>query len=65
MLEDGRNGLLVPAGDVDGLAAAIGRYFSDVALQARLREAAAESVRRLDPSHVYPRYEAILEEAAR
>jgi len=65
LLEDGRNGLLVPAGDVDGLAAAIGRYFSDVALQARLREAAADSVRRLDPSRIYPRYEAILAEAAR
>jgi glycosyltransferase involved in cell wall biosynthesis len=65
VLEDGRNGLLVPAGDVDGLAGAIGRYFADAALQARLRNAAADSVRRLDPSQVYPRYEAILDEAAR
>jgi glycosyltransferase involved in cell wall biosynthesis len=65
VLEDGRNGLLVPAGDVDGLAAAIERFFADDALRARLREAAAESVRRLDPSQVYPRYEAILEEVAR
>ena len=42
------------AGDVDGLAAAIGRYFADGALRARLREAAAESVRRLAPSRDLP-----------
>jgi glycosyltransferase involved in cell wall biosynthesis len=64
VLEDGRNGLLVPAGDVEGLAAAIGRYFADDDLRERLRAAAADSVRRLAPEEVYPRYEAILEEAA-
>ena len=65
VLEDGRNGLLVPAGDVDGLAAAIGRFFADGELRERLRAAAAESVRRLAPEEIYPRYEAILAEAAR
>jgi glycosyltransferase involved in cell wall biosynthesis len=64
VLEDGRNGLLVPAGDADALADAIGRYFSDGELRERLRAAAAESVRRLAPDEIYPRYEAILEEAA-
>ena len=42
---DGENGLLVPAGDADALADAIRRYFSDEALQTRLRAAAA-AVRR-------------------
>ena len=65
VLEDGRNGLLVPAGDVDGLTAAIGRFFADPELRERLRAAAADSVRRLAPNEIYPRYEAILEEVAR
>jgi len=65
VLEDGRNGLLVRAGDVDGLAAAIQRFFADEGLRERLREAAADSVRRLAPDEIYPRYEAILEETAR
>jgi len=65
VLEDGRNGLLVRAGDVDGLAVAIQRFFADEELRERLREAAAGSVRRLAPDQIYPRYEAILEEAAR
>jgi len=65
VLEDGRNGLLVGAGDVDGLTAAIQRFFADEGLRERLREAAAGSVRRLAPDQIYPRYEAILQEAAR
>jgi glycosyltransferase involved in cell wall biosynthesis len=65
VLENERNGLLVPAGDADALAEAIRRYFSDDELRARLRAAAAESVRRLAPEEVYPRYERILEEVAR
>jgi glycosyltransferase involved in cell wall biosynthesis len=64
VLEDGRNGLLVPAGDVEALAGAIGRFFSDQALREHLRGAAAESVRRLQPDAIYPRLEQILEEAA-
>jgi glycosyltransferase involved in cell wall biosynthesis len=65
VLEDGRNGLLVPAGDVDALAGAIRRFFSDRELRERLRSAAAESVSRLAPEAVYPRLEAILAQAAR
>jgi glycosyltransferase involved in cell wall biosynthesis len=65
VLENERNGLLVPAGDTNALADAIRRFFSDPELQARLRAAAAESVRRLAPEEVYPRYERIFEEAAR
>ncbi len=65
ILEDGRNGLLVPAGDADALADAIGRFFDDAELQGRLRAAAADSVRRLAPDEIYARLERILEEAAR
>jgi glycosyltransferase involved in cell wall biosynthesis len=64
VLEDERNGLLVPAGDADALADAIGRFFADETLRERLRAAAAESVRRLAPEAIYPRLERILEQAA-
>ena len=65
LLENERNGLLVPAGDAVALAEAVRRYFADPELRRRLRAAAAESVRGLAPGEVYPRYERILEEAAR
>jgi glycosyltransferase involved in cell wall biosynthesis len=64
VLEDGRNGLLVPAGDVDALGAAIRRYFADEELRARLRAEAAPSVRHLSPEVIYARLEAILRGAA-
>jgi len=44
IVRDGENGLLVPTGDPDALAAAITRYFADADLQQRLREAAPGSV---------------------
>jgi glycosyltransferase involved in cell wall biosynthesis len=64
VLADGRNGLLVPAGDPEALGAAIGRFFADDELRERLRDAAADSVRDLAPEVVYARLEAILERAA-
>jgi glycosyltransferase involved in cell wall biosynthesis len=45
LVRDGSNGLVVPAGDSDALAAAIARLASDPALRARLGQAAAEDVR--------------------
>jgi glycosyltransferase involved in cell wall biosynthesis len=65
VVEDGRNGLLVPAGDPEALGAAIKRFFADQELRERLRAAAAESVRRFAPEIVYARLEAILEDAAK
>jgi glycosyltransferase involved in cell wall biosynthesis len=41
---DGENGLLVPAGDLAALAAAVARLFDDDALRERLARAAAPSV---------------------
>jgi glycosyltransferase involved in cell wall biosynthesis len=63
VLEEGRNGLLVPVGDQEALAAAIRRFFADAELQARLRAAAAPSVERLAPERIYARLERILEDA--
>jgi glycosyltransferase involved in cell wall biosynthesis len=64
VVEDGRNGLLVDAGDVEGLADAIRRYFADGDLRRRLRSAAAPSVAEYAPERVLGRLEAILQEVA-
>jgi glycosyltransferase involved in cell wall biosynthesis len=60
----GENGLLVPPGEPDALAAAIERYFGDESLRERLRAAAAPSVESYAPEQIYGRLEAILAEAA-
>ncbi len=65
LVRDGENGLLVRAGDRDGLAAAIRRLVNEPGLRERLAAAAAPSVERLRPEALYPRLEAILLEAAR
>jgi len=65
VLYDGRNGLLVPPGDVDAFAAAVRRFFADEELRARLRQTAAPSVADYAAERVYGRLEAILQEAAR
>jgi glycosyltransferase involved in cell wall biosynthesis len=44
LVRDGRNGLIVPAGDPGALARAIGRLAADVSLRARLGNAGAEDV---------------------
>jgi glycosyltransferase involved in cell wall biosynthesis len=65
IVRDGENGLLVPPGDPEALAAAIRRYFGDPALQERLRDAARDSVTRFAPERIYGRLEEILLSAAR
>jgi glycosyltransferase involved in cell wall biosynthesis len=65
VVEHERNGLLVPPGDAEALAAAVRRYFDDDGLRRRLREAAAPSVADYAPERVYARLEAVLEKAAR
>ena len=62
---DGENGLLVPSGDAAALAGAIGRFFADAELRARLTAAAAPSAQRFAPEQTVERLEAILERAAR
>ncbi|MGI8421990.1 MAG: glycosyltransferase, partial [Gaiellaceae bacterium] len=65
IVRDGENGLLVPPGDPDALAAAIRRFFADDALRGRLRAAAAPSVERFAPERIYGELESILEAAIR
>ena len=64
VVRDGVNGLLVPAGDADALAAAIRRFFADEELRARLAAAAAPSVDDYRPERLLARIEAVLEQAA-
>ena len=58
------NGLLVASGDSAALAASIRRYFEDDALRARLRAAAAGSVRDYDRETIFGRLEQVLAAAA-
>jgi len=48
LVQDGRNGVVVPAGDANALAAAIARLAGDRSLRARLGAAAAADVRAYD-----------------
>jgi glycosyltransferase involved in cell wall biosynthesis len=64
VVRDGENGLLVPAGDVEALAAALRRVAEDPALRERLAAAAAPSVADLSRDRVYGRIEEILRKAA-
>jgi glycosyltransferase involved in cell wall biosynthesis len=65
VVEDGVNGLLVEPGDAGALADAIGRFFADEGLAARLRSNAAPSVAEYAADRVYGRLEQILIGAAR
>lgn len=65
VVEDGRNGLLVPAGDAAAVAEAIRCFFGDDALRARLAAAAAPSVAELGEERLLARVELELERAAR
>jgi glycosyltransferase involved in cell wall biosynthesis len=64
VVRDGENGLLVPPGDPAALADAVRRYLGDDELRARLRAAAAASVRDLDRDSVFGRIEQALVAAA-
>ena len=64
VVHDGVNGLLVPAGDTDALAAAVRRYFAEPGLRERLRGAAAESVAEYAPERVFGELEATLQRVA-
>ena len=63
IVRDGENGLLVPAGDADALAAAIRRLMDDADLRDRLARAAAPSVAALAPALLLGRIEQELEGA--
>jgi glycosyltransferase involved in cell wall biosynthesis len=65
ILRDGYNGLVVPKGDADVLAAAIRRFFSDPELRARLRAETVRSVAEFAPAAIYSELEQVLLQAAR
>ncbi len=65
VVRDGVNGLLVPAGDGDALAAAVRRYFADDALRERLRAAATSSVAAYAPERVFGELESMLHRVTR
>ena len=65
IVNDGENGLLVPAGDVNALADAVRRFLADEPLRERLRAAAAPSVAEYAPERVFSRLEDALANAAR
>jgi glycosyltransferase involved in cell wall biosynthesis len=65
IVEDGVNGLLVPAGDRGAFARAVGRFAADPALRTELRAGARASVERFAPERVYAELEAILRSVAR
>ncbi len=58
IIEHGRNGLLVEAGEVQQLASALDRIMSSPAERARMGESAREVAVRLAPERVLPRWEA-------
>lgn len=64
VIDDHRNGILVPAGDVDGLANAILELIEDEELRRRCAAAAADTARSYTIEAVGPQWEALLEELA-
>jgi glycosyltransferase involved in cell wall biosynthesis len=65
VVRDRENGLLVPSGNPDALADAIGRFFADEDLRRNLVDAARGSVSRYTEKAVFSRIEQALEAAAR
>jgi glycosyltransferase involved in cell wall biosynthesis len=60
IISDGRDGVLVPGGDVDALSAALRRVIDDEALRRRLGAAGVTSARRYDRAEITARWEDLL-----
>jgi GalNAc-alpha-(1->4)-GalNAc-alpha-(1->3)-diNAcBac-PP-undecaprenol alpha-1,4-N-acetyl-D-galactosaminyltransferase len=64
LVEDGRNGLLIKAEDVDGLSAALRRLASDPELRRRLGAEASRVAREFSPASVYGKWLALIDAVA-
>ncbi len=64
ILDGGRAGVLVPAGDVDALAAAVGRVLDDPELRAAVTRRGLDAVRRYDPEAVGRAWDAVVDRLA-
>jgi GalNAc-alpha-(1->4)-GalNAc-alpha-(1->3)-diNAcBac-PP-undecaprenol alpha-1,4-N-acetyl-D-galactosaminyltransferase len=60
IIQDGADGLLVPAGDIEALATAIRRLLSDEPLRRRLGAEAVRVVERFSSARYFERWEAVL-----
>jgi glycosyltransferase involved in cell wall biosynthesis len=65
VVHDGENGLLVPPGDPEALAAAMRRILEEEGLRVRLAAGAKPSVAAISSEAIYSRLEELLAEAAR
>lgn len=63
MIDDGVDGLLVPADDVSALALALDRLMSDEALRHRLGQAARHKARQWAPERIFAQWTAVMLEA--
>jgi glycosyltransferase involved in cell wall biosynthesis len=61
IISDGRDGLLVPGGDVEALSAALLRVTDDEALRRRLGAAGAVSAQRYDRADITARWKDLLD----
>src|SRR5207249_7217388 len=62
IISDGRDGILVPAGDVDGRAGALLELSEDEERRDRYGGAALEKAKSYDAAHTGARWEALIEE---
>lgn len=60
LIEEGRNGYVVPIDDADALAAALRRLLADPGLRERLAAGARAAALRYSPRHVVPMWDAVL-----